>query len=80
MINRDEFNTRFDDLKEYLGQRFDTLERMGGDHETRIRALESAGQPSSKMAKAGWVTGVGGVIYAVGQYLWNSFAAKGNVQ
>jgi hypothetical protein len=80
MITSNEFNNRFDDLKDYIGQRFDALEGITGDHEARIRALESGGQPSSKMAKAGLVTGIGGVAYGVIQYLWTTFAAKGDIK
>jgi hypothetical protein len=80
MITQNEFNNRFDDLKEYIGERFDKLESLGGDHEARLRTLESAGQPSSKMAKAGWVTGIGGVVYGVVQYVWTNFATKGDVK
>jgi hypothetical protein len=80
MITQNEFNNRFDDLKEYLGERFDKVEDLLKDHETRLRALEPTGQSSSKMAKAGWVTGVGGIIYAVGQYIWTSLTTKGDVK
>jgi hypothetical protein len=80
MLTREEFDARFDDLKEYIGYRFDALEGISGDHESRIRTLENSGQSSSKMAKAGWVTGIGGVAYGVIQYLWTSFAAKGDVK
>jgi hypothetical protein len=80
VINREEFNTRIDDLKEYIGQRFDRLEGVDEDHELRIRAIETSPPGSSKMAKAGWVTGVGGLIYAIGQQIWTNVASKGDVK
>jgi hypothetical protein len=80
MLTREEFNDRIDDLREYIGHRFDVLDGISNDHEMRLRALENAGQPNSKMAKAGWVTGIGGVVYGITQYLWTTFATKGDVK
>jgi hypothetical protein len=75
VINREEFNTRFDDLKEYLGERFDRLDAGFADHEGRLRKIEdvpSVTVPSTnRMGWGGLGTGIGAVVVYIGQHIWS---------
>lgn len=75
MITDNEFNNRFDDLKEYLGERFDRIDAGLADHEGRLRKIEdvpSVTVPSTnRMGWGGLGTGIGAVVVYVGQHIWN---------
>lgn len=74
MITREEIDTRFADLKEYIGQRFDGVETLLKDHEGRIRTFEQAPvkSPSNLVGWSGLGTGIGAVI----MYIWSKVAGN----